>query len=392
MYTIDEGFLSTASCTSKITYIDGDNGILLYRGYGIDEISEKLDYVDVCHLLLNGNIPVAYDKAKMCETILKNQKECKLICDFIFSLDKRMHPMGALISSIGAVSGLIGCSGSSGCSRANTSSAAVHDSEFDYAMQLISFIPIMAAMFYANRSHNAFLDPKANSSESYSESFLKSMFPGCEINPVISKAFDKVLILHADHEQNASTTVVRACGSTGANAFACVAAGASTLWGPSHGGANEACLRMLQEISDEKNIGKYIKKAKDKDDPFRLMGFGHRVYKNYDPRAKVMQKAAHDVLEALNMKDDPLLKLALKLEKIALEDDYFISRKLYPNVDFYSGITLKAIGIPIDMFTVVFAIARTSGWMAHWLEMMRNGPVLVRPRQLYIGEKHRKLA
>jgi len=380
-FTYDPGFVSTASCDSEITYIDGGEGILLYRGYPIQELAEHSDHLEVCYLLLNGELPNAKDKDRFVNTIKRHTMVHEQLVQFFRGFRRDAHPMAIMCGVTGALS------------------AFYHDSldidDFDHrvitAHRLIAKMPTLAAMSYKYSVGQPFIYPRNDLD--YAENFLHMMFAtpceDYEVNPVIAKAMDRIFLLHADHEQNASTSTVRLAGSTGANPFACVAAGIAALWGPAHGGANEAVLNMLNEIGDEKNIDKYIAKAKDKDDPFRIMGFGHRVYKNYDPRAKIMQETCHAVLNELGVEDDPILKMAQRLEKIALEDDYFVEKKLYPNVDFYSGIILKAIGIPTDMFTVIFATGRTPGWIAHWNEMISGPYKIGRPRQLYKGSSKR---
>jgi citrate synthase len=379
LFTYDPGFTSTASCESKITYIDGEEGILRHRGYPIEQLAEDSDFMDVCYLLLNGELPSKTQKAKFDRDITLHTMVHEQLTNFYRGFRRDAHPMAILCGVTGALS------------------AFYHDStdindpwqRKVASYRLIAKIPTMAAMAYKYALGQPFVYPRNDLT--YAENFLHMMFSvpaeDYEINPVLARAMDRILILHADHEQNASTSTVRLAGSSGANPFACIAAGIASLWGPAHGGANEAVLKMLNEIGSVDRIPEFIKKAKDKDDPFRLMGFGHRVYKNYDPRAKVMQKSCHEVLEALDVKDEPLLKLAMELEKIALEDPYFAEKKLFPNVDFYSGIIFKAMGIPNDMFTVLFAVARTVGWVAQWNEMVED-PVqrIGRPRQLYTGE------
>lgn len=381
-WTYDPGFVSTASCESKITYIDGENGILLYRGYPIEQLAEQSNFLEVCYLLLKGELPSA-DQYKTFNTKITNHTMVdEQMCKFFSGFRRDAHPMAVLVGTIGALS------------------AFYHDSldiqnekhrEIS-ALRLIAKMPTVSAMCYKYSIGQPFMYPQNHMS--YAENFLHMMFgvptEAVTPNPILVKAMDRIFTLHADHEQNASTSTVRLAGSTGANPFACISAGIAALWGPAHGGANEACLSMLKEIGDVDNIGKYIKKAKDKDDPFRLMGFGHRVYKNMDPRAKIMHQTCHEVLEAVGDANEPLLKVAMKLEKIALEDEYFIEKKLYPNVDFYSGITLSAMGIPTSMFTVIFSLARTVGWISHWNEMIGNpGHRISRPRQLYTGETQR---
>jgi len=381
LYTLDPGFYSTASCESHITYIDGREGILLYRGYPIDQLAFNGDYMDVCFTLMRGELPNRQQKENFINKIKQFCPIDKQFSSFFTGFHPTAHPMAMLISVVGALSAY--CHNDIDVTQQKDRETA--------AIQLLAKVPTLAAMCYRYSIEKPFISP--DPSLSYAENFLSMMFDRDEnkpIDPVISQAIDRIFILHADHEQNASTSTVRLAGSTGANPFACIAAGIAALWGPAHGGANEACLSMLNEIGDESHIETYLARAKDKKDPFRLMGFGHRVYKNYDPRARVMQKTCHEVLEATGSHDTPLFKLALKLEKIALEDEYFIKKKLYPNVDFYSGLTLSALGIPMNMFTVIFSLARTVGWISHWMEMM-NDPThtLARPRQLYLGPKKR---
>lgn len=376
-FTYDPGFLATASCTSDITFIDGEKGILLHRGYPIDQLAEKSDYIEVCYLLLNGRLP---DKDEFDEfhTIVAHHTMVHEQLAKLFSGFRRdSHPMAIMVGVVGALSAFYHDS-------LDISNIAHREVA---AYRLISKMPTLAAMCYKYSIGQPFVYP--DNSLSYAGNFLKMMFSvPCEeykVNPVLERAMDKIFILHADHEQNASTSTVRLAGSSGANPFACIAAGIASLWGPAHGGANEACLNMLEEIGSVDRIPEFIARAKDKDDPFRLMGFGHRVYKSHDPRATVMRKSCHEVLNDLKI-NDPLLEVAMELERIALEDPYFIEKKLYPNVDFYSGIILKAMGIPKSMFTVIFAIARTVGWVAHWKEMFdQPGQRIGRPRQLYTG-------
>ena len=375
IFTYDPGFMSTAACESKITYIDGDKGTLLYRGYPIEQLAKKKDFLDVCYLLLNGNLPNAEESIDFKALINKHTMVHQQLYQFLNGFRRDAHPMAIMVGIVGALS------------------AFYHDSmdlnneqdRYTSAIRLVAKMPTLAAMSYKYSIGQPYMYPQNNMS--YAENFLHMMFgvPSEKYvpNPVIVSAMDKIFTLHADHEQNASTSTVRLAGSTGANPFACISAGISALWGPAHGGANEACLTMLQEIGDISQIEHYIKRAKDKNDPFRLMGFGHRVYKSYDPRAKVMRETCHQVLEAVGAQDEPLFKLAMEL------DEYFVSRKLYPNVDFYSGLTLSAIGIPTNMFTVIFALARTIGWMSHWMEMVASNSKIGRPRQLYTGEKQR---
>lgn len=380
-FTYDPGFLSTASCESKITFIDGDKGILLYRGYPIDQLATQSNFVEVCYLLLNGELPSKEQYAVFCKEINRHTLVHEQIRNFFNGFRRDAHPMAIMVGVVGALSAFYH----------DTLDIKNPEHRNTSALRLIAKMPTIAAMCYKYSIGQPFMPPQNRMS--YAENFLHMMFATpCEEmtpNPVLVRALDRILILHADHEQNASTSTVRMAGSTGANPFACISAGIGALWGPAHGGANEAALNMLREIGDISNIGKYIARAKDPNDKFRLMGFGHRVYKNHDPRAIVMRETCHEVLEAVGAHDSPLFKIALALEKIALEDDYFIERKLYPNVDFYSGITLSAIGIPTNMFTVIFALARTIGWIAHWNEMISSPYKLSRPRQLYTGPTER---
>lgn len=380
--TYDPGFLSTASCESKITFIDGDKGILLYRGYPIDQLAMESNFVEVCYLLLNGELPdkIMYEEFR--KAINRHTMVHEQIRNFFNGFRRDAHPMAVMVGVVGALSAFYH----------DTLDIKNPEHRAISALRLIAKMPTIAAMCYKYSVGQPFMPPQNRMS--YTENFLHMMFATpCEEtipNPTLVKALDRIFILHADHEQNASTSTVRLAGSTGANPFACISAGIAALWGPAHGGANEAALNMLHEIGDVSNIPKYIKRAKDPDDKFRLMGFGHRVYKNYDPRAKVMRDTCHEVLDAVGVHDAPIFKTALELEKIALEDDYFVEKKLYPNVDFYSGITLNAIGIPPNMFTVIFALARTIGWIAHWNEMISSPYRLSRPRQLYTGPTERK--
>jgi len=381
VFTFDPGFVSTASCESKITYIDGGKGVLLHRGYPIEQLAEKSDFLEVSYLLLHGELPTPEEKEKFVGTIGKHTMVNEQLAEFFNGFRRDAHPMALMCGVVGALS------------------AFYHDSlditNADHreicAHRLIAKMPTLAAMVYKYSIGQPFMYPRNDLS--YSENFLHMMFnTPCEekaVSPVLANAMDKVFLLHADHEQNASTSTVRMAGSSGANPFACIASGIAALWGPAHGGANEAVLKMLNEIGDESRIEEFMAKAKDKSDPFRLMGFGHRVYKSYDPRAVVMKQCCDEVLEELGLQDDPLLKMAMKLEKIALEDEYFKARGLYPNVDFYSGIILKAIGIPTELFTVIFATGRTPGWIAHWNEMIGGEYRIARPRQLYTGHTKR---
>jgi citrate synthase len=382
VFTFDPGFLSTASCESKITYIDGDEGILLHRGYPIEQLAENGDFLETCYLLLHGELPTAAEKADFDYRITRHTMIHEQMAIFYRGFRRDAHPMAVVCGVVGALS------------------AFYHDStdindpyqRMVASMRLIAKMPTIAAMAYKYNVGQPFVYPKNDLD--YASNFLNMCFAvPCEeykVNPILARALDRIFILHADHEQNASTSTVRLAGSTGANPFACIAAGVAALWGPAHGGANEICLRMLEEIGTVDRIPEFIARAKDKNDPFRLMGFGHRVYKNYDPRAKIMQKTCHEVLSELGIKDDPLLDVAMELERIALNDEYFIERKLYPNVDFYSGITLKAMGFPLTMFTVLFAVARTVGWISQWQEMIEDpNQKIGRPRQLYTGPKSR---
>ena len=382
MFTFDPGFLSTASCESKITYIDGDEGILLHRGYPIEQLAEHGDYLETCYLLLYGELPTKTQKADFDYRITRHTMIHEQMAQFYRGFRRDAHPMAVVVGCVGALS------------------AFYHDStdindphqRMVASMRLIAKMPTIAAMAYKYNIGQPFVYPKNDLD--YAANFLRMCFAvPCEeykVNPVLARALDRIFILHADHEQNASTSTVRLAGSSGANPFACIAAGIACLWGPAHGGANEAVVNMLREIGDKKRIPDFIRRAKDKDDPFRLMGFGHRVYKNFDPRAQVLRKRAHEVLDELGMHDEPLLQLAQELERIALEDEYFVERKLYPNVDFYSGIILRAMGFPTSMFTALFAVARTAGWVAQWHEMAGD-PVqkIGRPRQLYTGAARR---
>ena len=382
-FTYDPGFTATASCESKITYIDGDEGMLLHRGYSIDELAEHSDFMEVCYLLLYGELPTRDEKDKFVHDITYHSMIHEQLAQFFRGFRRDAHPMAIMCGVVGALS------------------AFYHDStdisdprqRMIASYRMIAKIPTIAAMAFKYSLGQPFIYPR--NELSYASNFLRMAFgvpaEDYKENPVLSKAMDRILILHADHEQNASTSTVRLAGSSGANPFACIAAGIACLWGPAHGGANEAVLKMLDEIGSVDKVGEYIQKAKDKDDPFRLMGFGHRVYKNYDPRARVMAQTCHEVLDDLGVKDEPMLKLAMELEKIALEDDYFVEKKLFPNVDFYSGIILRAMGFPTSMFTVIFALARTVGWVAQWNEMVEDPSQKIgRPRQLYTGVAQRK--
>ncbi|MCR9213638.1 MAG: citrate synthase [Proteobacteria bacterium] len=381
-FTYDPGFTSTASCESAITYIDGDQGVLMHRGYKIEDLAEKSDFMEVCYLLLKGELPNTAEKNKFTHDITYHTMLHEQLIQFFKGFRRDAHPMAIMVGVVGALSAFY------------HDSTDIHDPKqrMIASYRLIAKMPTIAAMAYKYSVGQPFIYP--SNDLSYAENFLHMTFSvpaeNYKLSPTISRAMDRIFILHADHEQNASTSTVRLAGSSGANPFACIAAGIACLWGPAHGGANEAVLNMLHEIGSVDRVQEFIAKAKDKDDPFRLMGFGHRVYKNYDPRAKVMQKACHEVLDELGIKDEPMLKLAMELEKIALEDPYFKEKKLFPNVDFYSGIILQALGFPTSMFTVLFALARTVGWVAQWNEMMEDPSQKIgRPRQLYTGYDHR---
>ncbi len=381
-FTYDPGFTSTASCESQITYIDGDQGVLLYRGYPIEQLAEHGDFLETCYLLLYGELPTASQRADFDHRITRHTMVHEQLARFFQGFRRDAHPMAVLVASVGALSAFYH----------DSTDVSEQKQRMLASMRLIGKIPTLAAMAYKYAIGQPFVYPKNDLD--YTSNFLRMCYAvPCEdyrVNPVMARALDQIFILHADHEQNASTSTVRLAGSSGANPFACIAAGVACLWGPAHGGANEAALKMLEEIGTVKNIPKYIARAKDKNDSFRLMGFGHRVYKNYDPRAKIMQKRCHEVLQETGRKDDPLLEVALELEQIALNDEYFIEKKLYPNIDFYSGITLKAMGFPTSMFTALFAVARTAGWVAQWKEMIEDpGQKIGRPRQLYTGAPQR---
>jgi citrate synthase len=384
-FTYDPGFLSTASCSSTITYIDGDQGVLLYRGYPIEQLATHCDFLEVCYLLLNGELPTPEQKKSFDYTVTRHTMVHEQLARLYQGFRRDSHPMAVMVGVVGALS------------------AFYHDS-LDItnpqhrevsAFRLIAKLPTIVAMAYKYSIGQPFMYPKNNLD--YTSNFMRMMFgvpaEEYEVNPVLVRALDRILILHADHEQNASTSTVRLAGSSGANPFACIASGIACLWGPAHGGANEAALQMLMDIQKEggvEKVGEFVKKVKDKNSGVKLMGFGHRVYKNYDPRAKLMQATTREVLDTLGLHDDPLFKLAIALEKIALEDDYFVSRKLYPNVDFYSGIVQRALGIPVSMFTCIFSLARTVGWIAQWNEMISDPEQKIgRPRQLYQGAPRR---
>lgn len=380
-FTYDPGFTSTASCESKITYIDGDKGILLHRGFPIEQLAKNASFLEVCYLLLNGEAPTQAEYSDFEKDIKLHTMVHEQIHRLFNGFRRDSHPMAVLCGVTGALAAFY----HQGLDVENPEHRRLT------AHRLLSKMPTVAAMCYKYSIGQPFIQPK--NKLSYAGNFLHMMFatPAEEyhVNPVLERAMDRIMILHADHEQNASTSTVRTAGSSGANPFACIAAGIASLWGPAHGGANEACLRMLEEIKTVEHIPEYIARAKDKNDSFRLMGFGHRVYKNYDPRATVMRETCHEVLNELGIHDD-LLEVAMELERIALNDPYFIERKLYPNVDFYSGIILKAMNIPASMFTVIFAISRTIGWISHWIEMHEDGMKIARPRQLYTGYAERE--
>jgi len=381
-FTYDPGFTSTANCSSKITYIDGDEGVLLYRGYPIEQLAETSSFIEVCYLLLNGELPSKAQLAEFDNTISHHTMVHEQLTRFFTGFRRDAHPMAIMCGVVGALSAFY------------HDSTNIHDPKHRMiaSHRLIAKIPTIAAMAYKYSIGQPFIYPRNDLD--YASNFLQMCFAvPCEpyvVNPTIAKALDKIMILHADHEQNASTSTVRLAGSSGANPFACIAAGIASLWGPSHGGANEAALKMLEEVGSIDHVPEFVKRVKDKNEGVRLMGFGHRVYKNYDPRAKVMQQTCHEVLDMLGIKEEPLLKVAMELERIALQDDYFIEKKLYPNVDFYSGIVLRAIGFPVSMFTPLFAVSRTVGWISQWKEMIEDPEQKIgRPRQLYIGPSRR---
>jgi citrate synthase len=386
-FTYDPGFLSTASCNSTITYIDGDKGELLYRGYPIDQLATRCDYLETCYLLLYGELPTAAQKSEFVKTVTNHTMVSEQMQFFLRGFRRDAHPMAVMTGLVGALSAFY------------PDSMNLHDpwQREVSAIRLIAKMPTLVAMAYKYTIGQPYMYPQNNLS--YAGNFMRMMFATpCEeykSNDVLVRAMDRIFILHADHEQNASTSTVRLCASSGTNPFAAIAAGVACLWGPAHGGANEACLNMLYDIQKQggvEKIGEFIAKVKDKNSSVKLMGFGHRVYKNYDPRAKLMRETCHEVLTELGLHDDPLFKLAMALEKIALEDDYFVSRKLYPNVDYYSGIVQKAIGIPVPLFTAIFALARTVGWIAQLNEMIADPEYKIgRPRQLFVGSKQREV-
>jgi len=383
VFTYDPGFLSTASCSSGITFIDGEKGLLYYRGYPIEQLAQNCDFMEVSYLLIHGELPNAAQRKDFTDTVSSHTMLHDQLATIFRGYRRDAHPMAVMIGVVGSMSAFY------------HDAMDVHDPQHREisAYRLLAKVPTIAAWSYKYNLGQPFMYPKNRFN--YAENFMHMMFAtpceDYEPNPVLANALERILILHADHEQNASTSTVRLAGSSGANPFACVAAGIASLWGPAHGGANEATLKMLEEIGDIGRIGDYIKRAKDKSDAFRLMGFGHRVYRNMDPRAAIMRETCHQVLDELGLHDDPMLKLALKLEQIALEDEYFVSKRLYPNVDFYSGIVMRAMGIPNSMFTAIFALARTVGWVAQWNEMMSDpGAKIGRPRQLYTGAVRRE--
>ena len=382
LFTYDSGFLSTASCKSKITFIDGDKGELLYRGYPIEQLAEKCNFLEVAYLLKNGDLPNASQKTTFENTIKNHTMLHDQMTKFYSGFRRDAHPMAVLVGVVGALSAFY--HDAMDFSDAEHRSVSIN--------RLIAKLPTIVAMAYKYNKGEPFMYPRNDLD--YTANFMHMMFgTPCEKyepNPVLVRALDVIFTLHADHEQNASTSTVRLAGSSGANPFACISAGIACLWGPAHGGANEACLNMLEEIGDVSRVGEYIARAKDKNDSFKLMGFGHRVYKNFDPRAKLMQKVCNEVLTELGLENDRLFKLAMELERIALEDPYFVEKKLYPNVDFYSGIVQKALGIPTSMFTCIFALARTVGWITQWEEMITDPEYKIgRPRQLYVGTARR---
>jgi len=382
LFTYDSGFLSTASCQSKVTYIDGDKGELLYRGYPIEQLAEKCNFLEVTYLLKNGQLPNAKQKADFEGTIKNHTMVHEQLAKFFTGFRRDAHPMAVMTGVVGALSAFYH-------DAMDFSDVEHRNISFN---RLVAKLPTIVAMAYKYNTGMPFMYP--DNELDYTANFMRMMFGNpCEKyvpNPVLVRALDIIFTLHADHEQNASTSTVRLAGSSGANPFACIAAGIACLWGPAHGGANEACLKMLEEIGDVSRVSEYIARAKDKNDSFKLMGFGHRVYKNFDPRAKLMRQVCYDVLTELGLENDRLFKLAMELEKIALEDPYFVEKKLYPNVDFYSGIVQKALGIPTEMFTCIFALARTVGWMTQWEEMITDPEYKIgRPRQLYIGAARR---
>ena len=384
-FTYDPGFMSTAACNSSITYIDGDKGELLYRGYPIEQLAVNCDFLETCYLLLNGELPNATQKKGFVDTVTRHTMVHEQMQFFFRGFRRDAHPMSVLVGTVGALASFY---------HDSLDINDPHHREVS-AIRLIAKMPTLVAMAYKYSIGQPFVYPRNDLS--YSANFMRMMFAtpaeDYKINDVLVRALDRILILHADHEQNASTSTVRLSGSSGANPFACIAAGIACLWGPAHGGANEAALTMLKEIGSVDKIGEFVKQVKDKNSGVKLMGFGHRVYKNYDPRAKLMRETCHEVLNELGLQNDPLFKLAMALEKVALEDEYFVSRKLYPNVDFYSGIVQSALGIPVSLFTGIFAMARTVGWIAQWNEMISDPEQKIgRPRQLFVGSPQRDVA
>jgi len=382
VFTYDPGFTSTASCESQITYIDGDEGVLLYRGYPIDQLADNASFIETAYLLLHGDLPTKDELHSFDWTIRRHTMLHDQFDQFFRGFRRDAHPMAIMVGTVGALSAFYHDSTDINDLQARTISAH----------RMIAKMPTIAARAYKYSIGQPFITPR--NELDYAGNFLRMCFAvpaeDYEVSPTLARAMDKIFILHADHEQNASTSTVRLAGSSGANPFACIASGIASLWGPAHGGANEAALTMLEEIGSVDRIPEYVRKAKDKNDPFRLMGFGHRVYKNYDPRAKVMRDTCHAVLDELGVRDEPLLAVAMELERIALEDEYFVEKKLYPNIDFYSGITLRAMGFPTDMFTVLFAVARTVGWIAQWSEMIEDPSQKIgRPRQVFTGSPER---
>jgi len=384
LYTFDPGYLSTASCSSSITYVDGENGELLYRGYPIEQLSKKCDFLDVSYLLFNGELPNAEEKQNYKKTINGHALIHDQLNSIYRGFRRDSHPMAVMIGVVASMSAFY------------TDNMDMNNPDHRKlsAMRLLAKLPTIGAWSYTYSLGLPSVYPQNDLG--YAGNLLNMMFSSpnkkYQNNPILTRALERILILHADHEQNASTSTVRLVGSSGANPYACIASGIASLWGPAHGGANEATLKMLSEIRNEDRIGEYIKRAKDKDDDFRLMGFGHRIYRNKDPRAEIMKITCHEVLNELNLSNEPLFKLALTLEKIALEDEYFVEKKLYPNVDFYSGIVMRALGIPNSMFTAVFAIARTAGWVSHWNEMLSDKENKIgRPRQVYTGKTKRDI-
>jgi len=382
MFTYDPGFTSTGSCESQITFIDGDEGTLLYRGYPIDQLAEESSFIEVCYLLLHGELPDAKGLDDFDQTIRRHSMLHDQFDQFFRGFRRDAHPMAIMVGTVGALAAFYH----------DSTDVNDPDARNVASLRMIAKMPTIAARAYKYAIGQPFISPRNDLD--YASNFLRMCFAvpaeDYEINPILARAMDRIFTLHADHEQNASTSTVRLAGSSGANPFACIAAGIASLWGPAHGGANEAALKMLGEIGTVDRIPEFVARAKDRNDPFRLMGFGHRVYKNYDPRATVMRETCHEVLKVIGVKNDPMLQVAMELERIALEDEYFVEKKLYPNIDFYSGITLRAMGFPTEMFTVLFALARTVGWIAQWSEMIEDPSQKIgRPRQLFTGAQKR---